>query len=200
MLSIGVTGGIGSGKSTVCQIFSLLNVPIYVSDIRAQQLMISDSRIISELKAQFGDDVYLANHSLNKAKLSQLVFENPNTRTTINSIVHPHVKEDFLHWRSNYTAQPYVIQESALLFETGNWLLMDGIITTICPLDERLERIMKRDTCSQETALQKINSQLDDKFKIEHSLHTINTGINNQILAQVLNIHQQLIQKDNENK
>jgi dephospho-CoA kinase len=194
MIKVGLTGGIGSGKSTVCELFSILGIPAYCSDIRAQQLMVSNEEIINTLKQTFGNDVYLSNGMLHKEKLTKLVFESTDTRQTINNIVHPVVAKDFIDWCSKQSETvPYVIQESALLFESEQWKQLDKVITVTCPFVERIERIMKRDNCSETMARNKINSQLPEEEKAAKSTYCIESSSSNLIIQNVLNIHQQLI-------
>jgi len=194
MIKVGLTGGIGSGKSTVCELFSILGIPVYVSDFRAQQLMISNNKIINTLKQTFGNDVYLSNGMLHKEKLTKLVFESTETRQTINSIVHPVVAKDFSDWCSNQAdSVPYVLQESALLFESGQWKQHDKIITVTCPLDERIERIMNRDNCSEIMARNKIKSQMSEEEKAAKSTFCIESSSKRLIIQNILHIHQQLI-------
>jgi dephospho-CoA kinase len=199
MIKIGITGGIGSGKSTVCTLFSILGIPVYNSDNRAQMLMTQNADVIDKLKITFGDDIYLANGTLNKVKLAKLVFDSIETRQIINTIVHPAVQNDFTLWSSekNHENAAYVIQESAILFETGIWKRLDAIITVTCPLEERIERIKLRDNCSKTEAIKKIDSQLSDKEKIEQSTFVIESSVKNLLIKNVLEIHNKIKQNEN---
>jgi len=201
MIKVGITGGIGSGKSTICTLFSLLGIPVYNSDIRAKELMISDFFVVNALKKTFGKEIYLSEGVLNKQLLLKLVFESSSARQTINDIVHPAVWRDFDDWTHSYSSiSTYVIQESALLFETGNNAKMDAIITVTCPLNERIERIMHRDNCTFEDATNKINSQIPEQEKAEKSDFVIESSQNNLVIENVLNIHNTLIKNiKNEN-
>ena len=201
MIKVGITGGIGSGKSTICTLFSLLGIPIYNSDIRAKELMVSDFFVVNALKNTFGKEIYLSEGILNKPLLSKLVFESSSARQTINDIVHPAVWHDFDEWSHSYTSiSTYVIQESALLFETGNNAKMDSIITVTCPWLERIERIMLRDNCTHEEAINKINSQIPEQEKAGKSNFIIESSQNNLVIQNVLNIHNSLLKyKRNEN-
>lgn len=194
MLKVGITGGIGSGKSTICSVFSLLDIPIYYSDIRAKELMISDFFVVNALKKTFGKEIYLSEGVLNKQLLTKLVFESNTARQTINDIVHPAVWRDFDDWSHSYSSiSKYVIQESALLFETSGWAKMDAIITVTCPLNERIERIILRDNCTQEVAITKIKSQKTEQEKVEKSNFVIESSRKKCIIQNVLNIHNTLI-------
>jgi len=194
MIKVGITGGIASGKSTICHIFTMLDVPVYNSDSRAQQLMLSDNSIINSLKDTFGNDIYESNGILNKVKLSKLVFNSDETRQKINSIVHPAVRIDFHKWAEQYkNKKAYVIQESAILFETGIWKNLDLIITVTCPLNERIERIIKRNNCSIDEAKNMINSQMSDKEKTEKSTFVIESSTNKLVIKNIINIHNKII-------
>jgi len=198
MVKVGITGGIGSGKSTVCKLFSILGIPTYSSDIRAQQLMMFNHNVVNALKATFGPDIYNLNGSLNKDYLSKLVFDSPETRQIINSIVHPAVQNDFTQWCEHQKAEiPYVIQESAILFETELWKDLDILITVTCPIDERIERIVKRDNISIIDARKKINSQMTDEVKIEKSTFVIESNANSLLIKNVLDIHKKITQNEN---
>ena len=194
MINVGLTGGIGSGKSTVCTLFKMLGIPVYISDIRAYLLMIHNLEIIKALKTSFGNDIYLQNGMINKEKLTKLVFKSPETRTIINSIVHPAVAIDFSQWctMQDETA-PYLLQESALLFESGQWEMHDKIITVTCPLEERIVRLQKRDRCTETEAREKIASQMPEEEKAAKSNFHIESGSNNLVIQKVLDIHKQLI-------
>jgi len=196
MLKVGLTGGIGSGKSTVCTFFSVLGMPVYISDIRARLLMMTDIEIIQEMKKILGDDIYLHDGSVNKQLLTKHIFEHEDTRQKINSIVHPKVKADFERWvREQDKSLNYVMQESALLFESGHWKDIDVIVTVTCPLEERINRLMKRDDCDRETVEKKISSQLPEEYKIENSDFVIHNSSNDIVIKQVLKIHETLIQR-----
>jgi len=198
MIKIGITGGIGSGKSTVCTLFSIIGIPVYNSDLRAKILMTQNADIINKLKNTFGNDIYKANGTLNKVKLAKLVFDSFETRQIINTIVHPAVQNDFILWcEKNYENAPYVIQESAILFETGIWKSLDAIITVTCPLEERIERIKLRDNCSKFEAIKKIESQLSDKEKTEKSTFVIESSVKNLLIKNVLEIHNKIKQNEN---
>jgi dephospho-CoA kinase len=196
VFKIGVTGGIGSGKSTVCRFFSLMGLPVYNSDSRAKQLMTSDIKITSELKKLLGDDIYLADGSINKAKMTSLVFFNENLRKAINAIVHPAVWRDFDNWcEVQGSISSIVVHESALLFESGRHLYYDSLITTICGMPERIDRIMQRDQCSQSSAQSKISSQLPDGVKVLMSDFTIDTSRNKMIIEELIKIYNEIIKK-----
>ncbi len=168
MLKIGVTGGIGSGKSTLCNHFVQSGVALYNSDRRAKELMTSDKQVIEELKALFGDEAYTSSGELNKAYISQQIFFSEEKMEGINSIVHPAVKRDFLAWtdmQSELTDQPYVILESALIFDSEIEDVVDKTVAVLAPKELRIMRVVNRDGMRQDEAEARILAQLtDDEF------------------------------------
>jgi dephospho-CoA kinase len=192
MLKIGLTGGIGSGKTLVCSIFEKLSVPVYYADIQAKHLINNDTELISALKELFGNDIYQANGAIHRKKLAEIIFNNNFALKKVNELVHPKVREDFNRWASQQNA-PYVIQEAAILFESRQTHLFDKIITVTAPLEIRIERILNRDKFSREQVMERINNQIADEEKIRKSDFIINNSNDNFLLQQVLDIHNKLI-------
>ena len=171
---VGITGGIGSGKSTVARIFSILGIPIYSADDRAKWLMGNDEQ-------------------LNRGFLAQTVFSDAEKVKKINSLVHPAVGRDFLNWTSQQNT-PYVLKEAALVFETGSNTSLDFVINVSSPLKVRISRTLMRDPFrSEEQVNQIINQQLPDEKKNELADFVIKNTDNKLLIPQVLKIHQQLI-------
>ena len=190
---IGITGGIGSGKSTVCRIFSLLGVPIYSADDRAKWLMAHDEALKSQLIAHFGNESYLEDGSLNRAYLAEKVFSDPEKVKTINSLVHPAVGHDFDSWVASQNS-PYVLKEAALIFETGGDKHLDAVINVSSPLKIRLSRVLMRDPQRSEHQVHEIiNQQLPDEEKNERADFIIKNSDNKLLIPQVLAIHQKLL-------
>ncbi len=187
MIKIGITGGIGTGKTIVCQIFETFNIPVYYSDLRAKHLMENDSQLIQQIIENFGQ-VYTETGKLNRKKLAQIIFNDRSKLQTINQIVHPAVKRDFLKWAERQQS-PYVIKESALLFESKQFTDLDFIVTVWAPLELRIQRTMKRDNVSRQKVLERINNQLDEQFKIYHSHFIIINDEQTPLLPQILNLH-----------
>ena len=191
-LLVGITGGIGSGKSTVCKLFSLLGIPVYTADDRAKWLMAHDAELRNQISITFGADAYSANGELNRAFLAETVFPNPEKIAALNALVHPVVRKDFEQWISQQTA-PYLIKEAALLFETGAAKELDYVINVSSPLRVRMARILLRDPHrSEEQVNQIINQQLPDEEKNELADYCIKNTDNKLILPQVLALHAQL--------
>ncbi len=187
MTKIGITGGIGTGKTVVCKIFETFGIPVYYSDKRAKYLMENDPKIVRQIINNFGQ-VYTPQGKLDRKKLAQIIFNDKTKLNTINQIVHPAVKADFLVWSENQQA-PYVIKESALIFESKQTADLDYIITVWAPLELRIMRTMKRDNTSREKVIERINNQLDEQFKLYHSHFIIINDGQTPLLPQILNLH-----------
>ena len=193
MIIIGLTGGIGSGKTTAAEVFKKLGIAVYNSDEEAKKLMNSDTTIINKLKMIFGYDIYDSNNLLNKKKLAGLIFNNKDKLNTVNSIVHPVVKNHFKKWVNKQNA-PYVIKETAILFESGINKDVDKIITVTAPIQLRINRLMKRDTISKEEIMKRINNQFDDEYKINKSDFVIKNDEKELIIRQILLINEKILQ------
>jgi dephospho-CoA kinase len=191
-LLVGITGGIGSGKSTVCKLFSLLGIPVYTADERAKWLMAQDPELRNQISNTFGEAAYSSTGELNRTFLAESVFPNPEKIAQLNALVHPAVKKDFEQWIASQTA-PYLIKEAALLFETGAAKALDYVINVSSPLRIRTARILLRDPHrSEEQVNQIINQQLPDEEKNELADFCIKNTDNKLLIPQVLEIHEQL--------
>jgi dephospho-CoA kinase len=192
-IKVGITGGIGSGKSTVAKIFSILGIAIYSADDRAKQLMTEDPGLKEKIIAAFGKDSYLESGQLNRAFLAKTVFSDPNKIIQINGFVHPAVGEDFNLWVKSQSS-PYVLKEAALIFETGGQDLLDYVINVSAPLRIRVSRVMMRDPDRNEAQInQIIDQQLPDEEKNELSDFVIKNVANKLLIPQVLKIHEKLV-------
>lgn len=164
---IGLTGGIGSGKTTIANHFISLGIPVYIADEAGRKIMQSQE-ILDRIKERFGDSVF-EKELLNRAKLAEIVFNNPEKLKQLNAIIHPAVKVDFKKWLEEHQEFPLVIYEAAILFESGNYKNFDFIITVTAPLETRIERVIKRDKVSREQVLKRINAQWTDEQRISKS-------------------------------
>ena len=164
---IGLTGGIGSGKTTVANHFRVAGIPVYIADDEARKIMQSDE-INAEIKKKFGDTVF-DNGILNREKLSGIVFNDPEKLKLLNAIIHPAVKKHFSSWILNHKNTPYIIYEAAILFESGSYKDCDIIITVTAPLELRIQRVIQRDKTTRENVLSRINMQWNDEKRIEKS-------------------------------
>lgn len=192
-LLIGITGGIGSGKSTVARIFGILGIPLYSADDRAKWLMVNDQKLRSELISSFGEQAYQNDGNLDRSYLARTVFSDPEKVKTINSLVHPAVGRDFEKWASEQNT-PYVLKEAALIFETGSAKSLDYVINVSSPLKVRVARILNRDTHrTEEQVNQIIDQQLPDEQKNELADFVIKNTDNRLLIPQVLKVHKKLI-------
>jgi dephospho-CoA kinase len=164
---IGLTGGIGSGKTTVANYFMAAGIPVYIADDEARKIMQSDE-ISAEIKKTFGDIVF-DNGILNRGKLSEIVFNDAEKLKLLNAIIHPAVKKHFGSWISNHKKAPYLIYEAAILFESGSYKDYDSIITVIAPFELRIQRVIQRDKTTRENVLRRVNMQWSDDQRIEKS-------------------------------
>lgn len=199
MLKIGVTGGIGSGKSLVCRIFSLLGVPVYNADERARILVHEDVELKKNLIAEFGPDAYL-NDEYNRKYIAAVVFNEKQKLEKLNRLIHPAVAKDFMQWmRYNITA-PYIIKEAAIIFESGGDKQLDGIVAVDAPEDIRINRVSKRDDLSAEDVKKRINNQWPaDKIR-SLADWIIDNDNKKLILPGIINIHNQLIEEEKRRK
>ncbi len=169
---IGLTGGIGSGKTTIANYFNEMGVPVYIADDGAKRIMQSDN-ILKEVKSVFGQDIF-DGEVLNRAKLAQIVFNDKEQLARLNAIVHPGVKRDFELWMQDYKNYDYVIYEAAILFESGRYKECDVIITVTAPEETRIERVIVRDKTTREQVLSRMKMQWDDEKRISKSNFVIN--------------------------
>ncbi|WET03269.1 dephospho-CoA kinase [Flavobacterium sp. YJ01] len=169
---IGLTGGIGSGKTTIANYFNELGVPVYIADDGAKRVMQSHD-ILEELKSVFGKDIF-DGEVLNRAKLAQIVFNDKEQLAKLNAIVHPGVKRDFEIWMQGYENYDYVIYEAAILFESGRYKECDVIITVTAPEEIRIERVIERDKTTREQVLSRMKMQWNDEKRISKSNFVIN--------------------------
>lgn len=187
MLRIGLTGGIGSGKTTVAEIFSDLKYPVYISDTRANLLINTDPQIKTALTEQFGKEIYSPEGSLNKKELANIIFQDKTALRFVNQTIHPRVLEDFIHWAEQQT-NDMVVFESAILFEAGLEGYFDYIICIYAPLELRVKRVARRDHIAEEKVMERINNQMDDREKCRKSDFIINTDEGADLLQQVKEI------------
>ena len=188
---VGLTGGIGSGKTTVAKLFYKLGVPIYVSDIEAKQLMVTNIDLVAAIKDLLGDEAYKENQ-LNRSYISHKVFNNKALLSKLNALVHPIVAKDFKQW---YAVQefPYVIKESAILFETNGDKECDLIITVTAPLEERVNRVVKRDGVEEKQVKARIDNQISDAEKIKHSQFVIYNITLSTTKKEIFKIHNRIL-------
>jgi len=191
MINVGLTGNIGSGKSTVCDIFSALGVPVYHADAASKKFLDSPS-VLGEAVSLFGSKILSESGALNKRALGSIVFNDPAALASLNSILHPLVKEDARIWSAQHQDRPYVIHEAAIIFESGFRGEYDQVIYVTCPVETAIDRVMKRDGASREDVLRRLRFQWDDEEKIKLSSHIISNDGSSFLIPQVLEIHKTL--------
>ena len=193
MLKVGITGGIGSGKSTVSSFFSVLGVPVYDSDKRAKYLMQHDNSIIGTIKKEFGERSYL-NNQLNRLYIAEIVFKNESKLKQLNSIIHPAVRTDFNNWLNQNSNAKFVIKEAAIMIESGAYKEMDKLIVVNAKRDQKIQRIKKRDHLSLEDIENRIQNQLSDEIRNQYADFIIeNNSGKMELKQQVLSIYNKLI-------
>jgi len=196
MLKVGLTGGIGSGKTTVAKIFEVLGIPVYYADAEAKQLMNTHPLLIEEIKRLFGNDAY-ENGILNRAYIAEKVFNDKQKLQKLNAIVHPYTIEHGKKWMNEQHA-PYAIKEAALIFESGIQGEFDKIIGVFAPNALRVQRAMERDGISYEQVMERIQHQIDDDIKIKLCDDVIINDEQKMLVPQVLALHEKILQLSNQ--
>ena len=192
MLKVGVTGGIGSGKSTVSRFFSALGVPVYDSDQRAKFLMEHDDSIKSKIKIEFGENAYHKNN-LNRSYLAEIVFKNESKLNKLNAIVHPVVKTDFINWLSQNSNAKFIIKEAAIMIESGAYKDLDKLIVVNASRNQKIKWIKQRDHLSLVDIENRIQNQLPDEIRNQYADFIIeNNSGKMELKQQVLSIYNKL--------
>jgi dephospho-CoA kinase len=192
-MQVGITGGIGSGKSMVCRIFHLLGVPVYDADSRAKSLMTTDGILISAVKKEFGVLSYNQDGTLNRNYLALEVFSDKDRLTKLNNLVHPRVGVDYERWLKQQTGSRYIIKEAALIFETGTYRVLDKVIVVHAPEQLRIKRVLQRDTQRSEQQIREIiRNQLPEEEKILRADYVIDNDENRLVIPQVIDLDNSL--------
>ena len=190
MIKVGLTGNIGSGKSTVAGIFEVLGVPVFHADKEAVHIM-STEEVMKAIRSRFGDAVYYRG-ILDRQKLAATVFNDSTALADLNTIVHPRVRKKFKGWIEQHGQQPYVVQEAAILFETGFHGFFDVTVVVSCPEDIAIERVMVRDGAKKEEVMARMRNQWPEPKKIALADYVINNDGGHLVIPQVLSIHKEL--------
>lgn len=189
---IGLTGGIGSGKSTVAKFFSELGTPVYIADSEAKKIM-DYPETIREVQAIFDENIADDNGKLDRKKIASIVFNNPEKLQQLNGVIHPKVNEDFKNWLKQHKEFPYIIKEVAIIFETQSEKQFDKIILITAPEKLRIERVMKRDNISEKEILERMKNQFSDEEKIKKSDFIITNTDLKSTKKEVKKLHKLLI-------
>lgn len=193
MLKVGLTGGIGSGKSTVAQVFHVLNIPVFFADTEARSLMHSDPAVRQQIITLLGTESYDTSGALDRKFVASRAFGDERMLAALNAIVHPAVRDAFRKWYDGQQNQPYVLEEAAILFESGAADGMDLNILVYAPEDVRIDRVVQRDGVSEDQVRSRMGQQWTDKEKMERADFIIINDGQHSVLSQVLDIHRALI-------
>lgn len=196
MLKIGITGGIGSGKTTVCQVFVTLGIPVFYADVVAKEIMVKDEILINGVKETFGKESYLEEGVLNNKHIAGIVFNDTVALEKLNALVHPAVFRAFDHWVATVSADsPYILKEAALLFESGSYKMCDYNILVTAPLINKISRVMLRDGVTEAQVRARMDKQFSDEQKLKLADFQIKNDESSSIILQVLDLHNQFINR-----
>lgn len=191
MKIIGITGGIGAGKTTVAKVFQHLGIPVFNADIEAKNC-VYQPQVQSQIIALLGDQAYV-NGLYNTTFVAEKVFKDKALLGELNTIIHPAVAKLFIGWTHTQHSN-YVLKEAAILVETGGYKNLDGLIVVTAPQEQRVERVMLRNATTKTAVLQRMQAQISDEERLKYATHVVNNSNNTPILEQILGIHQQLLQ------
>lgn len=195
-MQIGITGGIGSGKSLICRIFSCLGIHVYDADSRAKSLMTTDGILITAIKKEFGVLAYHPDGTLNREHLASVAFHEPQRLQVLNQLVHPRVGVDYTAWLAKHQQEPYVIKEAALLYEAGSYQSLDKIIVVHAPEQLRIERVQQRDPHRSLQQIQEImRNQLSEEQKLKRADYVVTNDESTLVIPQILDLHQRFGQR-----
>ena len=195
MIKVGITGGIGSGKTTVCEVFERLGVPVYYADKQAKYLMETDKKLREAIRQLFGDEAFDAENNLNRAFIAGIVFKDEEKLLALNALVHPAVKADYDSWNAILARKeyPYSLKEAALLVESGSYKDLDKLIVVSAPIEDRIKRVMARDNISEEQVKARIDAQLPESEKVKLADYVIDNNLIMELVPQVGKVHLDLL-------
>ncbi len=193
MKVVGITGGIGSGKSVVCSVFRTLGVPVFDADQEAKKVYDNNPDLLEKIKKEFPESVFDKNGKIDKKKMSEIVFSEPEKLKQLNAWVHPLVKKNFLQWCVSNAEASYVVKEAAILFESGSHKDCDRVIAVVSPLELRIQRVRERDRKTKNEIEKIIENQWSDEERTSRADFTIKNDENEMLIPQVLLIHETLI-------
>jgi dephospho-CoA kinase len=197
-LKLGVTGGMGSGKTTVCKVFEVLGIPVFSADDEAKKIQDNDRDLQIKINSLAGRDLFPSGR-LDRPELAKLIFNNKELLEKVNSLIHPVVSSSFREWVKKQDS-PYSIMEAAILFESGAFRLMDKILTVVTPLEERIERLIRGNRLSREQIIERIKNQIDDESRVKQSDFVISNSENDMIIPAIIGIHEEMLKLYNKEK
>ncbi len=193
MLKIGLTGNMGSGKTTVSKVFEVLGIPVFYADDAAKKVMTDDVILINQIKAAFGEASYFEDGALNRKHIADIVFNNDRQLTKLNSLVHPATFRAFDEWLKKFNNMPYVLKEAALLFESDSYKMCDYTIMVQAPLEARIQRVMKRDGITRAQVESRNAHQFSEEKKTQLANYVINNDDTELVIPQVLELHRMFL-------
>jgi dephospho-CoA kinase len=201
-LKVGITGGIGSGKTTVCKMFEALGVPVYYADDEAKQLMVNDLHLKAKIIAEFGEAAYLTDGSLNRRHLAEIIFHDAGKRLVLNGLVHPVVLDHGRNWHEAQclAGAEFTLKEAALLIESGSYKDLDVLILVSAPMQVRIKRVMARDGVTAQSIKQRIRSQLSERERLKFAHFSIKNDGKTALVPQVWQLYQRLVRHTSEAK
>jgi len=191
MLKVGITGNIGSGKTTVSKIFEVLGIPVFYADDAAKNVMVNDPILIDAIKITFGKASYFDDGTLNRKHIAAIVFNNEAELDKLNAIVHPATFRAFDNWLLSHQYAPYILKEAALLFESDSYKMCDKTIMVTAPLEMRIKRVMLRDNLPEDEILKREARQFTEEKKLQLADYSINNNEKELVIPQVLALHRQ---------
>ena len=191
MIKVGITGGIGSGKTTICHFFELLDIPVFTADTQAKRLMVTSPDIKNRLISILGKDIYFKDQSLDRKKIAKLIFNSPDLLSKINALVHPAVQKEFEKWCVKQNSH-YVLFEAAILFECGLYKKMDINVLITASEENRINRVIIRDNISKKEVKSKIAKQWKDEKKEGYADYIIHNDNRELLIPQLLNLDKKL--------
>jgi len=195
MFKVGVTGGIGSGKTTVCQLFELLGIPMFYSDLASKEILAKDPEVRNSVIALFGEEAFNESGP-DRAYIASKVFNDGSALVALNAILHPKVRRSFEQWVSEQGSE-FVLNEAAILFEVGSHKKLDAVIVVSAPDELRIDRVMKRDGVSKEAVLARMSRQMPQDEKVGLADHVIHNDGRTSLIKQVERVHQEILAKAN---
>lgn len=193
MLKVGITGNIGSGKTTVSKMFELLGIPVFYADDAAKSIMVTDELLVAGIKLAFGAAAYFNDGSLNRKHIAGIVFNDEQQLAKLNALVHPAVFRAFDNWAKQIENAPYVIKEAALLFESSSYKMCDKTILVTAPLETRIKRVMQRDSITKEEVISRNLRQFTQEEKLKLADFIIKNDDTELVIPQVLTLHQEFL-------
>lgn len=189
MKKIGITGGIGSGKTTVCKIFESLGIPVYYADDRAKALITEDEQLIFNIKKLLGNEAYHKDGTYNRQYVANIVFNDTEKLIQLNALVHPAVAKDTIQWHQSQSKVPYTLKEAALIIESGGYQALDYLITVWAPKEVRIQRVLKRDGITRGEVEARINKQMPEFEKLKKAHFVVINDGETSLVEQVVRLH-----------